>query len=800
MTSWLRRWQYAVPRRPEAAKPRRCLLRLEPLETRCLLATGSYVQTNLVSDIPGLAKATDSHLVNPWGISFSATSPFWVSNQGDNTSTLYTVNPTTQSVSVSSTVVSIPTGNAPNGPTGQVRNGTMVFPVIGGNGNPASFIFANLNGSISAWNGGTMAINQVTTSGAEYTGLAIASNASGDFLYAANDAGTGSIDVFNGSWAPQSHSDFPFVDPMLPSGYVPFNVQNIQVNGTTYLYVTYAVAGRGNQILAQEGQGYVAVFDTNGSFLNELVSGSKLASPWGITLAPATFGKFGGDLLVGNYAYNANEINAFDPGTGVYRGTLVDANGKTLLHTSGTALWALDFGNGGNGGDRNTLYFAAGIMGETHGLFGSLQPVKSIHARSPIVTNLGPANEQILSTVPANHDQNPYGVAFVPPDYQAGGVLQPGDVLVSNFNNSDNLQGTGSTIVRIGSNGQPSLFFQGDSGLGLTTALAVLNNGLVIVGNVPTDDGTFDTIHKGSLLILNSSGTLLTTLTNHNLLDGPWDLAVHDLGHRAQVFVSNVLSGAVTRIDLRTDQNGNPVILDMFQIASGYKHHRNSSALVVGPTGLAYDAEHDILYVASTRDNAIFAIPNAGTTQSDDGTGDIVYQDNTHLHGPLGLVLAPNGHLITANGDAVNPDDSQPSELVEFTPQGQFVGEFSISPDPGGAFGVALTVSGRDLRFAAVDDNPLSMSLTGTLDVWTFRLGEHVHRPTPIGSRSPSDDHTHGKMRVAPELASALDTALASVGADLGAGARIESTDALDGWILSTADRSRHDDFWIWQS
>jgi hypothetical protein len=320
-------------------------------------------------------------------------------------------------------------------------------------------------------------------------------------------------------------------------------------------------------------------------------------------------------------------------------------------------------------------------MGETHGLFGSLQPVTPLHTHTPIVTNLSTTNEQIFSTVPANHDQNPYGVAFVPPDYQGGGVLQPGDILVSNFNNGDNLQGTGSTIVRIGPDGQPSLFFQGDPGLGLTTALTVLSNGLVIVGNVPTTDGTFDTIHKGSLLILNSSGTLLTTLTNHDLLDGPWDLAVNDMGNRAQVFVSNVLSGAVTRIDLRTDHNGNPVILDMFQIASGYRHHRNSAALVVGPTGLAYDARTDILYVASTRDNAIYAISNAGATRTDEGTGNLVYQDNVHLHGPLGLVLAPNGDLITANGDGVNADDSQPSELVEFTPQGQFVGQFSVSPD-----------------------------------------------------------------------------------------------------------------------
>jgi hypothetical protein len=500
-------------------------------------------------------------------------------------------------------------------------------------------------------------------------------------------------------------------------GLVPFNVTNL--GGT--LFVTYAPAGHAAQISATEGNGAVAMFDTSGNFIREVVAGSKLASPWGITMAPSTFGQFGGDLLVGNFSFAISEINAFDPTTGDYLGTLQNASGQKILDPG---LWTLTFGNGGNGGLSNTLYFTAGIQGESHGLFGSIDAPATITRGSPILTNLANTTKQNFSTVPmSNGDENPYGIAFVPPNVNTG-QLHSGDILVSNFNNSDNLQGTGTTIVRIAPTGEHSVFFQGQSGLGLTTALAVLKSGFVLVGNVPTDDGTFDTIHQGSLLVLDSTGHVVETLTSHSKLDGPWDLTVNDQGPLAQVFVSNVLSGTVTRIDLFIPRHGNPIALDMTQIASGYMHEQNDTALVVGPTGLAFDPRRDILYVASTDDNAIYAIPDAGITFRDHGKGTLIYQDDAHLHGPLALALAPNGDLITANGDAVNEDDTQPSELVEFTPSGHFVGEFSVSPDPGGAFGVALSSVNGELRIAAVDDN------TNTLDVWTFEVmpgGHHRH-------------------------------------------------------------------------
>lgn len=285
----------------------------------------------------------------------------------------------------------------------------------------------------------------------------------------------------------------------------------------------------------------------------------------------------------------------------------------------------------------------------------------------------------------------------MPHGFPAGRSLNPGDVIVSNFNDSANVQGTGTTIVSVSPTGQQSLFFQGQPGLGFTTALGSLKRGFVFVGSVPTTDGTCTTIGQTSLLIIDHTGSLVTTLTDSNLLDGPWDLTINDRGELAEVFVSNVRSGTVTRINLRIPKNGNPIVEGMTQIGSGYGHGCNAAAVVIGPTGLAYDAAKDILYVASTSDNFIFAVPHARKTAVDEGTGSLVYQDNVHLHGPLGLLLAPNGDLITANGDAVNPDASQPSELVEFTPSGQFVAQFSVDPSQGTAFGLAVHVLGNQI-------------------------------------------------------------------------------------------------------
>jgi uncharacterized protein (TIGR03118 family) len=334
-----------------------------------------FVQTDLVSDLPGLATITDSSLVNPWGVSRTTTSPFWISDQGTNLTNLWSVTGPTTVAKV--TAVNPPTGNIAiptfgggpaQGPTGQVSNqnpSPSSFPVgNGGNGGSAHFIFANLNGTISAWDTGPTAFIQVTTPGANYSGLAI--NQAQTQLYAANQAGTGSINVFNSSFAPVSLGAGAFASPAAISalGLVPFNVQDINGN----VYVTYAPSGLAAQRGATAGMGAVAVFTESGNLLQTII-GSQLAAPWGVALAPASFGEFGGDLLVGNFSFVASEINAFDPVTGAFEGTIpVDpGNGNTP-----GGLWSVQFGIGGMNGDPNTLYLTDGIDGETHGLFAAL--------------------------------------------------------------------------------------------------------------------------------------------------------------------------------------------------------------------------------------------------------------------------------------------------------------------------------------------------------------------------------------------------------------------------------------------
>jgi uncharacterized protein (TIGR03118 family) len=333
-------------------------------------SAAGYVQTNLVSDIAGLATLTDPALINPWGISRSPTSPFWVSNQGTSTSTLYAVTSGTNVAKVNvnpppNAFVGIPKTDAgPQGPTGQVNNtNTASFQLTPGTVSTSSrFIFANLNGTISGWAGGQNSTVVATTPGAVYTGIAI--NTAQDRLYAANSA-AGRIDVFNSSFAPVTLPN-AFTDPNLPAGFVPFNVQT---GGK--VYVTYVPPGRPAEIAATPGMGVVDVFDENGGSLQRLVSGGPLAAPWGVALAPAGFGQFGGDLLVGNFSFIASEINAFDPITGAFQGTIpVDVG---LGNTPG-GLWALMFGSGaGNGGDANILYFNDGINSELNGLFAALE-------------------------------------------------------------------------------------------------------------------------------------------------------------------------------------------------------------------------------------------------------------------------------------------------------------------------------------------------------------------------------------------------------------------------------------------
>ena len=343
--------------------------------------------------------------------------------------------------------------------------------------------------------------------------------------------------------------------------------------------------------------------------------------------------------------------------------------------------------------------------------------IGAAYAQGPFLPRL-----VVSSTIPQNGDLNPYGVAFVPQSFPGGGLIAPGDVLISNFNNSNNVQGTGITIVKLtpngtiaptpvppGSPGSAFTFFT-STPTGLTTALGVLRGGFVLVGNVPAN-GTFNTISQGSLQIINRNGTLAQApLIDSVFLDTPWDLAINDNGDQAQVFVSNVKSGTVSRLDLAVGHS-DVTVLKRTEIAMGYTVQPNDTALILGPTGLAYEKDTDTLYVASTADNQIFAVPHAGKAVAFVTKGTPIFA-NPNLRGPLALVFAPNGNLLTSNGDAQNADATHPSEIVEFTKSGQFVRQFNVDASQGGAFGIATVLTGNPrFNFAAVDDVPNSISV-----------------------------------------------------------------------------------------
>jgi uncharacterized protein (TIGR03118 family) len=382
---------------------------LECLEDRSLLSA-NVLQTNLVSDLAGVAMFQDPHLVNPWGISESSTSPFWVSDNNAGVSSLYNTAGKPQALVVSIPSPGDPTGNSGT-PTGTVFNidlaGKGFMITDGTHTAPAVFLFATEDGTIVGWNPGvdptgkfdgpggasTHAViavdnstNPTAADGAVYKGLTIATDANGrTLLYAANFR-SGKVDVFGTDFKPVTLSPGAFTDTKLPKGYAPFNVQVL--NGK--VYVTYAKQNADkHDDVAGQGHGFVDVFNLDGSpglagGKERLISHGRLDSPWGLAIAPSSFGKLAGALLVGNFGNG--RINAFDATTGHFLGELKDPDGEPIQIDG---LWALKVGNGGAGGDANKVYFTAGPFHETHGLFGSLTPVAE-------GTPEGPAEAQMV--------------------------------------------------------------------------------------------------------------------------------------------------------------------------------------------------------------------------------------------------------------------------------------------------------------------------------------------------------------------------------------------------------------------
>jgi uncharacterized protein (TIGR03118 family) len=335
------------------------------------LGQQTYTVTNLVSDGTIPADHTDAHLVNAWGLTATASSPWWVANNGTGTSTLYNGAGEAQ-FGATPLVVSVP-----GAPTGAVANTTTDFFVSrDGVSGRAVFIFATEDGTIRGWSPGVpppppstqteVAVDN-SAAGSVYKGLAIGTRPvdGSNFLYA-NDFANGKIDVFDKNF---QRVEMPFVDPGLPAGYGPFGIQNIG----GHLFVTFAKQSGGNDEVAGQGLGFVDEFATDGTFITRVATRGQLNAPWGLAMAPSNFGRFSGDLLVGNFGDGT--INAYAPqgdGTFAHRGQLRTADHKPLTIDG---LWGLGFGNGAvaGSGATNALYFTAGPDDETHGLFGRIQ-------------------------------------------------------------------------------------------------------------------------------------------------------------------------------------------------------------------------------------------------------------------------------------------------------------------------------------------------------------------------------------------------------------------------------------------
>jgi uncharacterized protein (TIGR03118 family) len=319
-----------------------------------------YSQHNLVSDGAIPAASTDADLVNAWGLVAGPSTPWWVADNQTGLSTLYNGN-TGAKVLIGGTIphVTIPGGS----PTGVVFNpttGRFRLP----SGATGRFIFDSEAGVISAWAGGTDAVPIVTTPNAVYKGLAIATLTDNSFLYATNFH-AGKVEVYDMSFTPVTMAG-AFSDPTLPTGYAPFGIQNIG----GIIYVTYALQdAEAHDDVAGEGHGYVNAFDTAGHLLGRVASQGPLNSPWGLAMAPSDFGKFKGDLLIGNFG--DGRIHAYDPADHFeLRGPLHSTHGRPIEIDG---LWALQFGNGGAAGPTKTLFFTAGPFEEGHGLFGKLE-------------------------------------------------------------------------------------------------------------------------------------------------------------------------------------------------------------------------------------------------------------------------------------------------------------------------------------------------------------------------------------------------------------------------------------------
>ncbi len=327
------------------------------------------------------------------------------------------------------------------------------------------------------------------------------------------------------------------------------------------------------------------------------------------------------------------------------------------------------------------------------------------------------AVSKVASTIPANGDVNPYGIAVVP---ATTGKLVAGNLLVSNFNDKENNQGTGSTIVQISTSGKNTLFAKLSphelpgpcpGGVGLTTALSILPGGYVVVGSLPTTNGKSATAKAGCLIVVNSEGRAVSTISSSQI-EGPWDMTAVTKGPETALFVSNVLSGGaakglhtidnstVLRIGLRSEAGKPPQVLSESVVATGIPWRDDPTALVIGPTGVAL-SKQGTLYVADTLNNRISAVPDAMTRTTPARGGGETVAEGGHLNQPLGLALAPNGDIVTSNGGDGN--------MVETTPSGDQVAVQTADSETGAGTLFGLVVVGSGIYYVDDGDNTLRL-------------------------------------------------------------------------------------------
>ncbi|HVX15013.1 MAG TPA: TIGR03118 family protein [Pirellulales bacterium] len=726
--------------------------------TATTTAQAGYLQVNLVSDQPGNALITDPNLVNPWGVATLPSGPFWLADNNSNVGTVYSGDVNGSPLAKSGLMVSIPGGN----PTGVVANTTSGFIVGSGNtSGPADFIFASENGDITAWNPTaslTQAQTEASVSGAVYKGLALANNE----LFATNFA-AGTIDVFDSSFHQVTMPAGSFTDPNLPAGFAPFGIQLL--NGK--LFVSYAKQdAEKHDDVAGFGNGFIDVYNVDGTFSQRLITGqpgnatSPLNSPWGMVIAPANFGDFAGDLLVGNFGNG--KINAFDPNSGAFLGMVSDASGQPIVIDG---LWNLGFGNGTAAGSTGTLFFTAGSDGEQHGLFGSLTSAVNTPLAGDGADLTGTEGITLSGTIATFSSTN---VGAPPSDFSTtinwGDGSSSAGTIVPNGDGGFNVlgshkfaeEGTYSVAVSINDANDDDFTMTasvsvGDAALDATGVPVNPAQGITVSGAAVatfTDEGGAEPVANYSATIdwgdgtsstgtISESGSTFTVTGSHTYAAaGAHTITTHILDEGGSTAtVTSSTAGGFLRLNLVSDQPGDGLILD---------------PNLVNPWGVAYLPDGPF-WVADNNSNV-------STIYSADVNGSPLDQSKLVVSipdgNPTGIVANTTSSFVVGSGSASGPADfifaSENGDITAWNPTVSSTQAQLEASVPGAVYkGLALANNGTANELFATN------FAAGTIDVFdssfhqvTLPAGAFTDPNLPAGFAPFGIDLLNGKLYV----------------------------------------------------